>query len=320
VPDENERPESQFDQLDRRLIAELRNDPRMAYASLGTRLGVTGMTVANRLQRLRQSGLLRIRALPSLREAGLQTEILGLVQVDVGALDPTINVLRGSPFVLRIDRVTGEFDIAFEAAFPSEAGMGALVREIQSVEGVRRLVVHHRLETVKDDDGWSAVWAEAGRRPEPAAFEVAPGTAIPAHLEGAVALAANWVDALAAADAPRLRALSTSDVVFTILPPHRSAGTFEGIEGVERQAERTKRAYNKLWYRIVGVSEPNGPFQVVIDALSPVEDHKGRVSTAFSRMAFAFEEGKVKRVLSLGEMELPEVPAGGEPVEAGRRG
>lgn len=310
MTDGQDRQSARFDELDRRLIAELQADPRIAYAALGARLGVTGMTAANRLQRLRQTGLVDIQALPNLPLVGLETDILGFVQADTAALQHVANVLAASPYVLRVDRVTGEFDVAFEAAFPSEASMGDLVREVQSLAGVRRLVVHHVMENAKNDDGWSAVWAETGEAAE-ANYEVAPGTTIPRHLEPSVSLAAAWVTALAAADVAALRELSTPDVIFDILPPHPSAGHFAGIAELEKQAGRTKRAYIRLWYRIVGVTEQSGTFSLVIDALSPVEDHRGRVSTAFSRMAFAFAEGKVKQVMSVGEMALPEMPAGG---------
>lgn len=307
VAQESERSAPRFDQLDRKLIGELRDDPRVPYATLGTRLGVTGMTAANRLARLRNAGLIRMRAVPNFSEFGLTTDILGLVQADMHAIGAVIDVLKVSPFVLRADRVTGEFDITFEAVFPSEAAMGALVREVQGVDGVRRLVVHHRMETLKAEDGWSAVWAET-EGPAESPYEVVPGTQIPRQLETMVAQAALWVTALAEADHEKLRRLSTPDIVFTILPPHPSEGTFDGLAEVDAQADRTRRAYQKLWYRIVAVSEHQGDFPLVIDALSPVEDHRGRVSTAFSRMAFAFADGRIRRVMSLGQMNLPEVP------------
>ena len=303
---------SRFDELDRRLIAELRADPRVAYAALGARLGVTGMTAANRLQRLRNTGLVDLQALPNLSLVGLDTEILGFVQTETASLRLVADMLCASPYVLRVDRVTGEFDVSFEAAFPSEASMGDLVREIQSLSGVRRLVVHHVMETAKNEDGWNAVWADRGNAP-PTTYELAPDTTIPRHLEPLVSLAAAWVTALAAADLAALRELSVPDIVFDILPPHPSAGHFAGMAELEKQAGRTKRAYIRLWYRIVGVTEQPGNLTLVIDALSPVEDHRGRVSTAFSRMAFAFADRKVKQVMSIGEMALPAMPADGPP-------
>src|SRR5204863_8738995 len=120
-------------------------------------------------------------------------------------------------------------------AFPLEVEMGVLVRDIQSLEGVRRLVVYHRMETAKSTDGWQAVWAESTPLAEQW-YELAPGTVIPRQFADQVGVAAHWVSALAAADADTLRQLSTPDIVFTILPPHPSAGTFEGLDGVERQS------------------------------------------------------------------------------------
>ncbi len=296
-----------MDELDRRAIEALRMDPRVSYAGLGKRLGVSGMTAATRLNRLRATGVLRFQAGPNLAQFGLGTQVLGFVQGEIAIVPVVAAMLQASPYVLRVDRVTGEFDLSFHAVFPSEATLGALLRELQAVEGLRRLMVHHVLDTLKLDDGWTAVFV---RPPavDDAPFELASGTQVPKALEAAVALAAEWVDALAKADLPRLRGISTPDIVFQILPPHPSAGTFDGMEAVEQQAERTRRAYNRLWYRIVGVREAPPPYTVVIDALSPVETHRGRVGTAFSRMAFAFADGRVSRALSLGQMELPDVP------------
>ncbi len=296
-----------LDVLDRRLISELQADPRLPYATLGSKLGVTGMTAANRLQRLRQADLLHIRARPNLEACGLTTEILGLVQVDLNALEQCARTLAQSPFVLRVDRVTGEYDVSFHAAFPSETAMGSLVRELQSIRGVRRLVVHHCMDTVKDDDGWSAVWAEAPGQQE-SLFEVAAGAQIPDQIRGKVETAAEWLVALVEANIPKLRELSEPDVVFTIMPPYAGAGTFEGIAAVEAEARLASSIYRHLWHRIVSVTEAQPPYEFIIDALNTAERTRGQMQTAFARQAFGFKNGRVHRVLTLGQMELSNVP------------
>lgn len=314
MSDETEPINSRMDQLDRQLIEELQADPRLAYATLGTRLGVTGMTAANRLQRLRQAGLVKLRVTPNLKGCDLTTEVIGLIQAEVGALAPSVDVLRASPYVLRIDHVTGEYDLTFTAAFPSETAMGMLVRDVQSVVGVRRLVVHHRLETVKDGDGWAAVWSEPPV-PESNTYEVAPGTRIPDHLRPKVGIAAAWLNAFIMGDTEAVRRLSEPDIVFTIMPPQIGAGTFEGLGLILEQSQIASRTYRHFWHRIVSVSEPAAPYAVLIDALNTVERQRGQVRTAFARMAFSFLHGNVHRVLSLGQMELPDVPQSGEAVE-----
>src|SRR5437588_614747 len=66
-----------MDELDRRVVAALRVDPRISYAALGKQLGVSGMTAATRLNRLRASGMLICSAEPNLALHGLTTEVLG---------------------------------------------------------------------------------------------------------------------------------------------------------------------------------------------------------------------------------------------------
>ncbi len=299
-----------MDALDRGVVAELQRDPRVSYAALGKELGVSGMTAATRVNRLRGAGVLRCTAEPDLRALGLTTEVFAMVQTDLSALPQINDTLQASPYVLRIDRVAGEFDLSFHAAFRNETSLGALVKALQSVEGMRRLVVHHVLETSLASDGWAAVFAGDGPAEEPV-YELAPGVQLAPGLEQKVAIAASWVDALVRADKLRLRELSVQHIEFVIRPPHPSAGTFAGIEAVEQQADRTLQAYRRLWDRIIAVAVAQEPYAIVIDALSPVETRRGRVGTAFSRMAFAFADGRVEKATSLGQMEIADVSTGG---------
>src|SRR5205085_6586897 len=101
--------DGRMDDLDRRLIAVLQEDPRISYADLGKQLGVSGMTAATRLNRLRAADLLWCRALPNFQTLELATQVFGYVQVDLSALGQVVETLLRSPYVLRIDRVAGEF-------------------------------------------------------------------------------------------------------------------------------------------------------------------------------------------------------------------
>ena len=185
--------------------------------------------------------------------------------------------------------------------------MGMLVREVQSIPGVRRLVVHHRLETLKDSDGWSAVWSEP-KAVEPSTYEVAANTRIPEHLKPKVAITADWLNAFVAGNVDEVRRLSTPDIVFTIMPPQIGAGTYDGLDAVLEQSEIASHAYRHFWHRIIAVSEPEPPYAILIDAINTVERQKGNVRSAFARMAFSFAEGRIQRALTLGQMDLPDVP------------
>jgi DNA-binding Lrp family transcriptional regulator len=298
-----------LDDLDRRLIAELERDARIPFSELGAHLGVTGMTAANRLQRLRQQDLVRLRVYPVLEACDITTEILGLIQADVSAISLCIEALRASPYVLRIERVTGEYDISFSAAFPNETAMGVLVRDLQAVPGVRRIIVHHQLETLKDETGWNAVWAERSQEP-PEPYELAPSANVPEELQPLLVTAAAWLKALVQGDVEQLSQLSHPAVVFTIAPPYPEAGTFDGLDEVIAESQQAAQVYRHLWHRIVGVSPASDPYAIIVDSLNTAERKKGQVRSSFARMAFAFEGGLVSRVLSMGQMDLPEIPRG----------
>ena len=295
-----------MDSLDRSLIEALQEDARVPFSTLGTRLGVTGMTVANRLQRLRSHGYLQLRVVPDLDSCNLRTQILGLVQAEISSLAACGTLLRESPNVLRAHRVTGEYDLAFFAAFANEAAMGALVRDLQSIPGVRRLVVHHRLETLKDDGGWSAAWSEH-EEPADETYELAPSVHVSRRMRPFVAAAAGWLQAFIQGKIEPLRQLSDPDIVFTIMPPYREAGTFDGFDEVTAESKRAAQVYRHLWHRIVAVSESDDPQRIVIDAFNTAERHEGQIRSSFARMAFFFNGSRVCRVVSMGQMDLPDV-------------
>ena len=297
-----------LDDLDRRLIAEIAKDPRRPYVALGKELGVSGTTAAARLERLRAADLLRITVLPGLARLGLTTEVLGSVEVEAGALDAAGERLRGSPYVLRVMQVSGERNIAFEGIFPSDTALGEFLRDLESIDGVRRVVISYVLEHLKRDEGWEAVFAS----PPPSAaprFDVAVGAAVPKHLEAVTNLAASWITAFVAGDTQRLRQLSDPEVVYIVVRPRAAAGTWTGLAAVLELAQSTSQVLRSFLYRIVAAAEAAPPYDVLIDALSPTEDASGRLLTTFSRLGYAVKQGRISRVVSIGQMNLEEVPA-----------
>lgn len=303
------------DNLDRALIEALAADPRQSYVAIGKRVGVSGTTVAARLDRLRDGGLLSIQALPDLERWGLASEILGTVEVEAAAIAEISALLTKSPYVLRADHVTGDFNLSFLAAFPSDSVLGAFLRALQTTAGVRRVVVHHVLEPVKRADGWSAVLSPSARAAAPS-FEIMAGTAVPKHLEPYLPIAAAWAYAYVAGDPQRLREISLPNLVLHIMRPRAAAGTFEGLDAVVFAGRKLREHYQRWWYRIVTVAETEPPYLMLVDALSPAEDHEGRLLTIFSRVAYGIEDGKVARVAIFGAMQLEaavaELPPGAQ--------
>ena len=166
------------DELDRRIITELTAQPRRAYAELGKQLGVSGTTVSSRVERLRREGLLSFEVRPDLDAFGFTVQILAAVEVNPAALADVTAMLRASPNILRLDHITGGFNIHLIAAFRTETEVGGLLRQLQTANGVRRVVVQHVTENVRLADGWAAVLARADQ-PDPPAYGMVPGVQVP---------------------------------------------------------------------------------------------------------------------------------------------
>jgi hypothetical protein len=69
---------------------------------------------------------------------------------------------------------------------------------------------------------------------------------------------------------------------------------------------------------VVAVTEAQPPFDLIVDALNTAERTKGQVRTAFARQAFAFRNGRVEQVVTLGQMDLADVPGAATESAGGR--
>src|SRR5438876_560586 len=74
-----------LDWTDRRLISELQSDARLKIAELGRRVGLSAPTVADRMRRLEEDGVLSYRAEVNPRALGYS--ICAIVRVSPGSRD-----------------------------------------------------------------------------------------------------------------------------------------------------------------------------------------------------------------------------------------
>jgi DNA-binding Lrp family transcriptional regulator len=89
-----------MDDIDRQLIALLRNDGRASVASLAKALGVSRGTVQNRMTRLQRDGTIidyTVRLKPDVEEQRMRAFMT--VSVEGNQVDAVIRALRGEPAV-----------------------------------------------------------------------------------------------------------------------------------------------------------------------------------------------------------------------------
>jgi Lrp/AsnC family leucine-responsive transcriptional regulator len=133
-----------MDAIDYKIVSELVEDGRLAYAQIANRIGVSTATVHQRVKRLREQGLI------SAFTVDLNWEALGypvdafvsIRDTDSHGLAELSARLRSIPFVYSSAAVTGEFDLLLHIKARSSSHLGEVLDEIRQIApGPSRTVV-----------------------------------------------------------------------------------------------------------------------------------------------------------------------------------
>jgi DNA-binding Lrp family transcriptional regulator len=127
--------ESDYDELDRRLVRALQIDGRAAFSTIAEALGVSDRTIARRYSERRSAGALRVLG-------GFTPTVLGAVQWFLrvrcapGAAAPVTEALARRPDTSWVSLTSGDTEIT--CTVDSEALLLAKLPRAQRVEGVTR--------------------------------------------------------------------------------------------------------------------------------------------------------------------------------------
>lgn len=118
------------------IIEQLQQDGRRAYASIGKAVGLSEAAVRQRVQRLLETGLVRIVAVTDPTLAG-QTRQATVGIRCAGSPDRVAAAVARLPEVQRVVVTTGSFDLLADVACEDDERLMALVGNgIRAVEGV----------------------------------------------------------------------------------------------------------------------------------------------------------------------------------------
>lgn len=126
-----------MDDLDRRLVALLRDNARTPTAGLAKQLKVSRGTVQNRLDRLQAAGTLlgyTIR-LGDTDDAG-RVRAMTTVQIEGGRMAAVVAALRAVPAIRAVHSTNGRWDLVAELDAPDLAEFSSALDAIRAVTGV----------------------------------------------------------------------------------------------------------------------------------------------------------------------------------------
>ncbi|MDM0081274.1 Lrp/AsnC family transcriptional regulator [Variovorax sp. J31P179] len=139
-----------MDPLDHRLIALLRQDARLPAAVLAQKLGVSRGTVANRLRKLEDAGVIVGYAV-QLRPEARSDEIrawMGIL-VEGNQTRTVIASLLGEPGVAALHDTNGRWDLLAELRAASMAELSQVLERIRLLKGIRSTETSIHLATYR---------------------------------------------------------------------------------------------------------------------------------------------------------------------------
>jgi DNA-binding Lrp family transcriptional regulator len=138
------------DDIDRQLIALLRDDARASVASLAKTLRVARGTVQNRLARLESNGTIvgyTVRLRPQVEEQRIRA--LMTVAVEGNRTEAVLKALRGDPAVSALHSTNGRWDIVAEVRADSLEAFDRVLGRIRQIQGISNTETSLLLSTHK---------------------------------------------------------------------------------------------------------------------------------------------------------------------------
>ncbi|AMN47638.1 AsnC family transcriptional regulator [Steroidobacter denitrificans] len=126
-----------MDDIDRQLIALLRDNARTSIASLAKSLRVARGTVQNRLARLQAAGTIvgyTVRLRPQVEEQRIRA--LMTIAVEGNRTDAVIRALRGDPAVSALFSTNGRWDVVAELRAESLEVFDRVLGRIRLIPGI----------------------------------------------------------------------------------------------------------------------------------------------------------------------------------------
>src|SRR5215213_7681277 len=128
-----------IDELDARLIAELRESPRVGLLEISRRLGVARGTVQARLAKLESRGVITgygPEVDPAAMGYGIQAFVL--LELAQGRLAEATRVLEGVPEVVEADAISGPQDLLCRLVARDTEHLQEVVNRILATAAIRR--------------------------------------------------------------------------------------------------------------------------------------------------------------------------------------
>ena len=141
-----------LDQTDIALLRELQNDARRSQRDLARAVGVSQGTVASRLRRLEEEGIVEgYYAKINAEKIGYGMTIMAGLRIVKGKMIEVQRTISADPRVFAVYDVTGDWDSIVMARVRDRKDLDNLTKTVFTLDGVARSFTHVVLNTVKEE-------------------------------------------------------------------------------------------------------------------------------------------------------------------------
>ena len=130
------RPRHDLDETSKAIIAQLQQDGRRSYASIGKAVGLSEAAVRQRVQRLTDGGVMQVVAVTDPLQLGFARQAMVGVRV-TGALEPVADALSAIDEVAYVVLTAGGYDLLAEVVCESDEHLLEIIsQQIRGIPGV----------------------------------------------------------------------------------------------------------------------------------------------------------------------------------------
>jgi len=141
-----------LDELDKKIINVLIDDPRITYRKLARSLGVSVGTVYNRIRKLMGQGIIRdFTVQVDFSKVGYDVTALILIKVDGKHIIDVEREVARHPNVCAVYDVTGEFDVIVVAKFRNIGELNKFIKNLLAKPYVLSTNTSIALNVVKEN-------------------------------------------------------------------------------------------------------------------------------------------------------------------------
>lgn len=141
----------QLDETDINILNVLIHDAKMPLREIGKKLGISFVTVLNRIKRMEQEGVIKgYSARIDTKKIGYDTCVIIHVIIAKGKMLELEKRIASSRQVAAVYDTTGDFDAVIIAKFKSTSSMDTFLKKIQTYEFIERTNTALVLHTMKE--------------------------------------------------------------------------------------------------------------------------------------------------------------------------